>query len=396
MNKLVITVAHILATLGVTTPSLVGAAPITDYSLFGGNNTTLGTNVTVNSGLVGSNNGMTLGGGTDFITAMGAGTLNGGTNLNNTLIATGDVVFNGNVTLGGGSHATGNIDSGGNVVVGTNAQVDGSIRAAGTVTVQGGATVNGAVHAGAASGAAVTLGTNATVVGTITHKAGTTVTFGGGSTAGGNVTGVPAAPNAYVPTVLPGATLFASGVTDHSLPGGSTLTLAPGSYDDISLGTNSTLNLSAGTYYFDTWLLAGGTHINFDATAGDIRLFFTGLAQLGTNADVNVIGGDASDIYVETKGGFTASGGTEWFGTIYASGTGSGGDITFGTNSQITGALWAAHNLQVDGGSTVNYRSSDYLTPPSGPSAAVPEPATIVLLGLGVFGLVVVRRKLAA
>jgi cytoskeletal protein CcmA (bactofilin family) len=389
------TIAHILVALGLATPSLVGAAPITDFSLFGGNNTTLGTNVTVNSGLVGSNNSMTLGGGTDFITAMGAGTLTGGTNLNNTLIATGDVTFNGNVTLGGGSHATGNIDSGGNVVVGTNAQVDGTIRAAGTVTIQGGATVSGNIHAGAAAGTAVTLGTNATVVGTITHKAGTSVSFGGGSTAGGNLTGVPAAPIAYVPTLLPTATLFSSGVTDHSLPGGSTLTLAPGSYDDISLGTNSTLNLSAGTYYFDTWLLGGGTHINFDVTAGDIQLFFTGLAQLGTNADVDVIGGDASDIYVETKGGFSASGGTEWFGTIYASGTGSGGDITFGTNSDVTGALWAARNLQVDGGGTVGHHAADYLTP-AAPAGAVPEPATVVLLGLGMFGLVVVRRRLTA
>jgi lipid-binding SYLF domain-containing protein len=42
-------------------PVIATAAPITNFAAFGGNQTTLGNNVVVNSGLVGSNNNMTLG-----------------------------------------------------------------------------------------------------------------------------------------------------------------------------------------------------------------------------------------------------------------------------------------------------------------------------------------------
>ncbi len=180
---------YLSAALLFVLPTIAAAAPVTAFSLFGGNSTTLGSNVIVNSGLVGSNANVSLGGGSDTLTVMGAGVLSGGTNLS--ILSTGDVVFNGNVTLGGGSHATGDVDSGGNVVVNNNAIVDGNIRAAGTVTLGGGAKVGGDVDAGAASGTAVTLGSSANVTGVVTHKAGTTISLGGGAAVGANTTGTP-------------------------------------------------------------------------------------------------------------------------------------------------------------------------------------------------------------
>jgi hypothetical protein len=285
---------------------------------------------------------------------------------------------------------TGDIDSGGNVTLLGGAIVDGSIRAAGNVSLGSGASVGGDVDAGDPTGTAVTLNSNATVVGTVTHKPGTTVNCGGstvtcnnGASIGGNViSATPDAPTAYTPTVLPSATTFTAGTVDISQGANQTTTLPSNtSWDDVSLGSSNILNISAGTYTFDTWSIGANSTLNLDLTGGAIVLLFTGNVVINSNLTVNLIGGTAADVYAETYGNWNLGAGGDWRGTIFGSGATS--NITFNGTTDVVGALYATNNLNVGADSTVNFVQSNYLAPPS---TAVPEPATLALLAAGLLG----------
>ena len=383
----------LVAALAFLVPAVAHADPISAFSLFGGNLTQLGTGMTVNTGLVGSNANMTIGNGSDTLTVLGAGTLTVGTNLNNSIATNGNIIFNGNVQLGNNADIN-NIDSGGNVTLGTDSTVAGYIKAAGKVTLGNNTDVLGNVDAGAAAGVAVQLGTNGSIVGTVTHKVGTTVTFPGSSTIGPDVIGVPATPTAYVPTVLPTPTTFGpvvGGNVGTGVNGVNYGAVGPGSYNAFDFGTNSIVNLSAGTYLFNTWDIGNGSTLNLDLSGGDILLFFTGLVDIGTNLNVNLAGGDASDVYAETKSNWGMGNGGEWFGTIFGSGATS--DITYGTNTSLTGALYATRNLVVGNGGELNLLAADYLTPSTAGPSATPEPSSILLLATGLFGLGLALRR---
>lgn len=377
----------LVTALALVLPAVANAGPITDFSLFGGNRTTLGADVIVNSGLVGSNAIVDVGGSSATLTVLGGGALTFGNS--SSINALGDVIFTGNVRLEGLSHVTGDVDSGGNVSLGNSAIVDGNVRAGGSVALGGAAKVLGDIDAGKASGVAVTLGNIAQVGGTVTHKTGTTVSLGAGATVGGNAIGTPDAPAPYVATVLPTATVFSAGVTDVTQANGQTTKLAPGSYDQIKLGGTNILNLSAGSYYIRRLTIGNASDLNLDLTGGGISLFFTEDVSIGNMLDVTLTGGDASDIYAETKGDWFLGGSGEWFGTIFGSDAAS--DIHFGNGNRLTGALFATHNLTIDGANTVNLLQADYLTPAQ--PSVIPEPSSILLLGTALVGLGVIWRR---
>ena len=65
---------------------------------------------------------------------------------------------------------------------------------------------------------------------------------------------------------------FTSGVRDITVSSGATLTLAPGAYRNLRMGSRATLNLRSGVYKFRYILVDADSKINFDLTSGPVRV----------------------------------------------------------------------------------------------------------------------------
>lgn len=272
-----------------------------------------------------------------------------------------------------GVYAKNNVTLGVGTIVGSATQ--SVLVGAGTMIIGvGDAQLNGTsgIYGDLRAGDDVSLGNNTFVTGTVTNP--DQFTVGSGVTYGAHVVAMPDLPT------LPTATVFSNGSTNQTVGNNATLTLLPGSYQDIQLGGAATLNLSAGTYYLRSLSAGNGLTINVDLAGGELNIFLTEDFNVGGTQAMNLTGGDWQDIYAEAhKTGINAfriggGNGTQWKGTVFT----PNGDIHLGSGSSGTGVvegyLWAGQNVDLEHGLDV-----------------VPEPASMVLLALG--GLTVLKRR---
>ncbi len=283
--------------------------------------------------------------------------------VNQTIFGNVSLSINQNTTI------TGNVASQQNMSLNSNVKVlNGKVTAVqGSVTFNSGVKISGNVDAGGAVTVGSSSSSNMATAGNITS--GANVTIGafasvGDLKAAGNITVHPSSttgtrtPNAMVdplPNILLPDLNFSAGGPNVILPANGSLTLGPGSYGALILGSSATLTLSGGSYAFNSIVAGSSSQIAWNAPT---TINVVGNVSLGSNSQMS---GVATNLLIQSRGTSVAlgSGGT-YRGTVLApnasismggaSFTGGlfGRSVSVNSNSTITGDV--ALNLLIAAG----------------------------------------------
>lgn len=382
----IVSVATLSITLGT---AATRAESISNFSVFGGHSVVLTGIASATQTAVGSNHDIHSSASGTFQSFSGGGSFD---SANAGPTVSGDVIFNGDVYIGALSSVGGNVNAGGDANLGTNvagnvlaggnvlatANITGDIDAGGNVLVKGLSTVTGNVL----SNGDVTV--SSTVNGNVNYGIGHLLTVAFGAHVNGSTTSSPitVTPQSFSTVPLPAAHTFATGNSNITMATFATQTLAPGSYNNLTMAGSNTLNLSAGNYYFNNITMNGSfLNLNLNTTGGPINIFVTDSTALhDVTTTVNGVGyqnvsqAAISQVYFETHGSLSVDF-SHMIGTFYA----PYGDINIASLSSFTGDVYAGHDVIAD--------FPNFYSGPVSPTLGVPEPASFVIALVGV-GLV--------
>jgi hypothetical protein len=229
---------------------------------------------------------------------------------------------------------------------------------------------HGSVGGSMAAGGLMAIGDQATVQGDL--YAGGAITTGWKSTFGAAYDHLGSGP--FKDIGVPVFNADASGGDAVQAASKETLSLAPGTYGDVSTAWRGHLQLVAGTYIFDSLTLGDESTIALDTSGGDVLIFVAGDANLAWKTAIAREGDGGALLSV--GGAFT--GGTEgvWDTSLLA-----GGPAVVGWNSRVTGQLFAGGDVLLDTQAVVEGVSQ----------TSVPEPVAAVCLLLG--ATLLIRRR---
>ena len=251
------------------------------------------------------------------------------------------------VWLGSDASVTGRISANtGDIGISSRAQVVGDITGNGYVYIAKDSTVVGNVSPG--SGDHLVMGNNVNVTGTVASGVSPYDVF--------DAPGLPTKPHKDN-----------CGKLDISQGNNTTATLAPGAYKKVDMwGSDTTLNIEAGTYTMhELWIASGGT-VNVDTTDGDVILNAHKDFDTGSDVTFDVTGPGRFEINLFDS--------DVWLGsdtTIEADIRVWDGKFAAGSNLSLVGTVWADKDIDLGCGSVVSS------------ATAVPEPSCLLLLICG-------------
>jgi hypothetical protein len=281
------------------------------------------------------------------------------------------------VKTGSQAYVEGLLGSGGNVSVGYDTTLLGGGRAGGHFNTGGSLGTPGDIIANGK----ITLPWDSVVGGDVI--AGGKISLGGNVKPGGITQSGAGTP--YSLLELPNPTIFTAGSGDLRVKPNGTLDLAPGTYGSLSTNNRGTVNLTAGSYFFDSINLGHAATINLDVSSGDIQIYTLDNMCFGSNVNFDVIGGSAKNIYMETHGDFAVGYSGQVYGTVYAAGS-NGSSIRTGSNLDFYGALYSNDMITLDYQNTIHYELSDHFEEMLSP-VPIPGAALLGILGLTVAGV---------
>ena len=345
------------------------ATVVTDFALFGDRQVTIGGSVggaNNDVGPIGSNGLVQITNNGNVTSVSGGGMFSIGGSPD----VFGNVRFNGDATFGNNALVVGDVDSGGNVKFGGSADVTGNIRAAGDIQFGNNANVVGNIDAGADG----KFGGSNVITGNLTL--GGTITMGSPSVSGTTTqNGSPAAPIAFVPVAVPSASTYSPGGASHTVGSNSSISLAPGAYNNIKLGGSGDLILTMpGEYQLNSLTMGGSGKLFLDLDAGPFKIFVADFVNIGgslkfwdlsSNTVLDAFAGSlptsdaalGAQLYLEVGGNFQAGNNSEWFGTIFA----PDGDVTFNGSADVAGALRAGNQNADASGGTIHFTNNALL-----------------------------------
>jgi len=268
----------------------------------------------------------------------------------------GDLVSAGTISIDRDSAVTGQMHAQGDIWTGRGGAFTSGF-AGGAYTVDRDAIYTGSINAGGA----VSVAQNVDIAGDLRSNG--SVWVHNSSTVGGAQTAGALTPRAWVGGPAVTAPTFGGSLSSHQwTPGGSSVDLAPGAHGALSVGAGAVINLTSGEYRVSSAYFGAGASIIADVSEGAIDVIVDGTWGAGQNFALSVVGGDVSDLTIQTAGDVSIGANSSFEGLLLAHGS----NVSFDANNNVSGFVFGEGGVWFGQGSTI-------------PGVPVPSPGSLLI-----------------